>query len=59
MADLMLEALQATSRPEGEAQLRARIAEPVFELAGRPTMPTSKLGASRLSGSVCPVRWSS
>ena len=97
MADLMVEALQATPRAEAEAQLRARTAEPIFGLAGRPTViqmqwlvdevrqrggtpqtaeaykdqylvrhrsasvtgPTSKLAASRLSGSVCPARWSS
>ncbi len=38
MADLMVEALQATPRAESEAQLRARTAEPVFGLAGRPTV---------------------
>jgi len=38
MADLMVEALQATPRVEGEAQLRTRTAEPVFGLAGRPTI---------------------
>jgi len=38
MADLMVEALQATPRAEAEAQLRARTAEPVFGLAGRPTI---------------------
>jgi phosphoglycolate phosphatase-like HAD superfamily hydrolase len=38
MADLMVEALQATPQAEAEAQLRARTAEPVFELAGRPTV---------------------
>jgi phosphoglycolate phosphatase len=38
MADLMAEALQATPRAEAEAQLRTRIAEPVFGLAGRPTV---------------------
>jgi hypothetical protein len=30
MADLMVEALQATPRAEAEAELRARTAEPVF-----------------------------
>ena len=38
MADLMVEALQATPRAEAEAQLRTRTAEPVFGLAGRPTV---------------------
>ena len=38
MADLMVEALQATPRAEGEAQLRAQTAEPVFGMAGRPTV---------------------
>jgi phosphoglycolate phosphatase-like HAD superfamily hydrolase len=38
MADLMVEALRATPRAEAEAQLRARTAEPVFEMAGRPTV---------------------
>ena len=38
MADLMVEALQATPRAEAEAQLRTRTAEPVFGLAGRPTI---------------------
>ena len=38
MADLMVEALQATPRAEGEAQLRTRTAEPIFGLAGRPTV---------------------
>ena len=38
MADLMVETLQATPRAETEAQLRARIAEPIFGLAGRPTV---------------------
>ena len=38
MADLMVEALQATPGAEAETQLRARIAEPVFGLAGRPTV---------------------
>jgi phosphoglycolate phosphatase len=38
MADLMVEALQATPRAEAEAQLRARTAEPVFGLTGRPTL---------------------
>jgi phosphoglycolate phosphatase-like HAD superfamily hydrolase len=38
MVDLMMETLQATPRAEAEAQLRARTAEPVFELAGRPTV---------------------
>ena len=38
MADLMVEALQGTPRAEAEAQLRARTAEPVFELAGRSTV---------------------
>ena len=38
MADLMVETLRATPRPEAEAQLRARTAEPVFGLAGRPTV---------------------
>ena len=38
MADLMVKALQATPRAEAEAQLRARITEPVFGLAGRPTL---------------------
>jgi len=38
MADLMVEALQGTPRAEAEAQLRARTAEPVFGLAGRPTV---------------------
>jgi phosphoglycolate phosphatase-like HAD superfamily hydrolase len=38
MTDLMVEALQATPRAEAEAQLRARTVEPVFELAGRPTL---------------------
>ena len=38
MADLMVEALQATPRAEAEAQLRTRTAEPVFGLSGRPTI---------------------
>ena len=38
MADLMVEALQATPRAEGEAQLRIRTVEPIFGLAGRPTI---------------------
>ena len=38
MADLMVEALQATPRAEAEVQLRTRTAEPVFGLAGRPTL---------------------
>ena len=38
MADLMVEALQATSRSETEAQLRTRIAESIFGMAGRPTV---------------------
>jgi phosphoglycolate phosphatase len=38
MTDLMVEALQATPRTEAEAQLRTRTAEPVFGLAGRPTV---------------------
>ena len=38
MADLMVEALQGTPRAEAEAQLRTRTAEPVFGLAGRPTI---------------------
>ena len=38
MADLMVEALLATPRAEAEAQLRTRTAEPVFGLAGRPTL---------------------
>jgi phosphoglycolate phosphatase-like HAD superfamily hydrolase len=38
MADLMVEALQATPQAEAEAELRTRIAEPVFGLAGRPTV---------------------
>jgi hypothetical protein len=38
MADLMVEALQATPRAESEAQLRSRTAEPIFGLAGRPTL---------------------
>jgi len=38
MADLMVETLQATPRAEAEAQLRTRTAEPVFEMAGRPTV---------------------
>src|ERR671924_12233 len=38
MADLMVEALQATPRAEAEAQLRIRTAEPIFGLAGRPTV---------------------
>jgi hypothetical protein len=38
MTDLMMEALQATSRTEAEAQLRARTAEPVFGLGGQPTL---------------------
>jgi phosphoglycolate phosphatase len=38
MADLMVEALQGTPRVEAEAQLRTRIAEPVFGMAGRPTI---------------------
>ena len=38
MADLMVETLQATPRAEAEAQLRTRTAEPIFGLAGRPTI---------------------
>ena len=38
MADLMVEALQAAPRAEAEAQLRTRTTEPVFGLAGRPTI---------------------
>lgn len=38
MADLMVETLQATPRAEAEAQIRNRITEPVFEMAGRPTV---------------------
>jgi phosphoglycolate phosphatase len=38
MADLMVEALQATPRAEPVAQLRTRTAEPVFGMAGRPTI---------------------
>ena len=38
MADLMVEALQGTPRAEPESQLRARTAEPVLGLAGRPTV---------------------
>jgi len=38
MADLMVETLRATPRAEAEAQLRARTAEPVLGLAGRPTL---------------------
>src|SRR5215207_7304117 len=38
MADLMVEALQATPRAEAEAELRRRTAESVFGLAGRPTV---------------------
>jgi phosphoglycolate phosphatase len=38
MSDLMVEVLQATPRAEAEAQLRGRIAESVFGLAGRPTI---------------------
>jgi phosphoglycolate phosphatase-like HAD superfamily hydrolase len=38
MADLMVEALQATPRAEPEFQLRARTAESVVGLAGRPTV---------------------
>lgn len=38
MADLMVEALQATPRAEAEAQLRIQAAEPIFGLAGRPTL---------------------
>jgi len=38
MAELMVEALRATPRAETEAQLWARTTEPVFGLAGRPTV---------------------
>jgi phosphoglycolate phosphatase-like HAD superfamily hydrolase len=38
MADLMVEVLQATPRAEAEAQLRTLTVEPVFELAGQPTI---------------------
>ena len=38
MADQMVEALQATPQAEPEAQLRARTAEPIHGLAGRPTL---------------------
>jgi phosphoglycolate phosphatase-like HAD superfamily hydrolase len=38
MADLMVEVLQETPGAEAEAQLRARTAEPVFGLAGQPTV---------------------
>ena len=38
MDDFMVETLQATPRAEAEAQLRTRTAEPVFEMAGRPTV---------------------
>ena len=38
MADLMVETLQAAPRAETEAQLRNRTAEPIYGLAGRPTL---------------------
>src|SRR5437773_322379 len=38
MADMMVEVLQATPKVEPEAELRARTAEPIFGLAGRPTL---------------------
>jgi phosphoglycolate phosphatase len=38
MADLMVEVLQAAPGVEPEAELRARTAEPIFGLAGRPTL---------------------
>src|SRR5215216_2571370 len=38
MAEVMVEALQATPRAEAEAQLRTRTAAPVFGMAGRPTI---------------------
>ncbi|HJR80563.1 MAG TPA: HAD family hydrolase [Anaerolineales bacterium] len=38
MSDLMVEALQGTPRAEAEDHLRARISEPIFGLAGRPTI---------------------
>jgi phosphoglycolate phosphatase len=38
MADLMVETLQETPRAEAEAQIRNRITEPVFGMAGRPTV---------------------
>jgi phosphoglycolate phosphatase len=38
MADMMVEILQGTPRGEPEAELRARTAEPIFGLAGRPTL---------------------
>ena len=38
MADLMVEVLQGTPRAETEDELRTRTSEPVFALAGRPTL---------------------
>jgi phosphoglycolate phosphatase len=38
MADVMVEILQGTPRSEPEAELRARTVEPIFGLAGRPTL---------------------
>jgi len=38
MADMMVEILQATPQIEPEAVLRGRTAEPVFGMAGRPTL---------------------
>jgi len=38
MTDLMVAALQTTPRAEAESQLRARTAESVFGMAGRPTV---------------------
>src|SRR5258706_86953 len=38
MADMMVEILQATPEVEPEAEVRARTAEPIHGLAGRPTL---------------------
>jgi phosphoglycolate phosphatase-like HAD superfamily hydrolase len=38
MADVMVDVLRATPRAEPDAQLRTRVAEPVFGWAGRPTL---------------------